>query len=283
MNKDNVTPRSSYRVQFLGGMGHQLSGIVDRPSNDHQTRAIAVFSHCFTCNKDLKAIVKISRSMAQQGIAVLRYDMTGLGGSDGDFSKTNFSTNLADLKSAIEYTQRELGVVTGLIGHSFGGAATLGLAGNVNGLCDGLWDHDPHLITLAAPSDTRHLAALLSRMNPTIETAGSGMVSIGGRHWRITQQMLDNFRTHDLTEAIGKISSPTLLMHSPSDETVPFDHALRIMGILNATPDSKATVNLVSLQNSDHLLTNQPEDTEWVAACAAAFLKRHSARQSEKD
>ena len=267
--------RKSYRVRFQGGVGFTLAGIVDRP-DDQIDAPVAVFSHCFTCNKDLKAIVRISRALADHGIAVLRYDMTGLGGSDGKFSETNFSTNLADLKSAVHYANAQIGPVTSLIGHSFGGAVSLAFAGQPLES-----ENDDHanlkaLITLAAPSDTTHLATLLTRFDPNIELTGSGQVTIGGTDWDIDQQMLDDFRRHDLPHMITQIKAATLLFHSPSDATVSFDHALRIIGLIQNSPVNDKLPSLISLHNADHLLVDPPENIQFVADTTAAFLQRYA-------
>ncbi len=261
--------RKSYRVKFPGGCGFDLAGIVDQPQADPGSTAVAVFSHCFTCNKDLKAIVRISHALAARGIAVLRYDMTGLGGSDGDFSQTNFTTNLADARAAIRFAGQELGEVTALVGHSFGGAASLAIAGAEE------IDSLTAVVTLAAPSDTQHLASLLAKMDPMIEQQGTGTVRIGGRQWPIRQQMLADFRRHDLPSMVSRIRTPTLLMHSPSDKTVGFDHALRIMGLIQSAPDSSTSVSLIALDQADHLLADTVADIEFVAATSAAFIRRY--------
>lgn len=267
--------RSSYRIRFAGGSRFELAGIVDRP-DDVTAPPVVVFSHCFTCNKDLKAIVRISRGLADSGVAVLRFDMTGLGGSAGDFSNTSFTTNMADLRAAIEFANVELGPVTALLGHSFGGAACLAVAGS-----SPLTESQPRaVVTLAAPSDTQHLALLLARMDPKIEATGVGTVSIGGRDWRIRRQMLDDFRTHDLPAAISKIKAATLLLHSPVDATVTFDHALRIMGLIQSAPETSTPVSLVSLDGADHLLAETPSDIEYVTSTIAAFLNRYGSPQS---
>ncbi|MAI69808.1 MAG: alpha/beta hydrolase [Rhodopirellula sp.] len=268
--------RKSYRVTFPGGNGYQLAGIVDRPDpnqqgfNEDHTPTV-VFSHCFTCNKDLKAIVRISRALSEHGIAVLRYDMTGLGGSDGDFAKTNFTTNQADLSAAIRFAKSELGRVTSLMGHSFGGAVSLAHAGQALDT-EGI----KAVITLAAPSDTKHLADLLSRRDPEIEQVGRGSVTIGGISWQIEKQMLADFRAQNLPSMIPAIKAATLLFHSPHDETVNFDHALRIMGLIQNAPGVPHFTSLIALKNSDHLLTKTPEDLQFVADTAAAFLHRYA-------
>lgn len=211
------------------------------------------------------------------GVRVLRYDMTGLGGSDGDFSRTNFTTNIADLRAAIGFAATNLGPVTALIGHSFGGAASLAVAGHAS-LAN---DVDPIstircVTTLAAPSDTKHLATLLSTMNPAIGNEGTGEVVIGGVLWTIRDQMLEDFRKHDLPGLISQIRLPVLLFQSPVDATVGFDHALRIMTLIQSASGGHGSASLAVLDTADHLLTNS-DDIEYVTAATSAFIRRHAA------
>ncbi len=267
--------RQSHRVNFHGGNGSELAGIVDAATqrSDGLTAPVVVFSHCFTCNKDLKAIVRIARSLSESGVTVLRFDMTGLGDSAGDFSNTNFSTNVADLRAAIAYATAELGPVQGLIGHSFGGAASLAVAG------------DPQsatalrsIATLAAPADTYHLADLMDRMNPSIARDGIGEVEIGGRRWLIRREMTADFRSRRLADFITQIKIPLLVLHSPSDETVTFDQALRLFQLASTRPSGTfpPPVSLVALDRADHLLAESKADLVYVAELLAAFLRRHS-------
>jgi len=268
-----IESRRSRRVRFPGGNGFDLAGIVDLPTAKPHALPVVVFSHCFTCNKDLKAIVRIGRALAGEGIAVLRYDMTGLGNSDGDFSHTNFTTNIADLHAAINFATTELGPVTGLLGHSFGGAASLATAGDATRLPQSI----RAVASLAAPSDTQHLATLMVQMNPAIENEGAGEVEIGGRRWMIRRQMLDDFRSHHLDRLISKISLPLMLLHSPVDRTVGFDHALRIMQLASVHRDGSQppAVSLVALDGADHLLAENPDDLGYVAGLLASFFWRH--------
>ncbi len=265
--------RQSRRVQFLGGNGFQLAGIVDVPSLPWANHPVVVFSHCFTCNKDLKAIVRIGRALAGAGITVLRYDMTGLGGSGGDFSQTNFTTNIGDLRAAIRFANEELGPVRGLLGHSFGGAASLAVAGEPLDLTS-----IRAVATLAAPSDTQHLAALMDRMNPAIERDGQGEVEIGGRTWTIRREMTSDFRQHRLGDRITKIRLPLLLVHSLVDETVAFHEALRIYQLASVrSPEiTPPAVSLVALDRADHLLAQPPEELHYVAEVLSAFFRRYS-------
>ena len=262
-----------------------MAGIIDLPdprpplarnASDQIQTPVVVFSHCFTCSKDLKAIVRISQALAELGIAVLRYDMTGLGGSGGDFTATNFTTNLADLRAAIRFAAAELGTVTALLGHSFGGAASLAVAGQQPRHDD--LDRLGAVVTLAAPSDTQHLAERLAQMNPAIQRDGRGTVTIGERQWTIVREMLEDFRRHDLPHIIGKIETPTLLMHSPADDLVGFDHALRLMGLIQSAPERSTPVSLISIARADHLLANAA-DLSFVASTTAAFIRRYASAE----
>jgi len=267
--------RLSRRVQFPGGSGFELAGIVDHVERqgDDLPSPVVVFSHCFTCNKDLKAIVRISRALAASGVTVLRYDMTGLGGSAGDFSHTNFTTNVADLRAAIGFATTTLGPVTGLIGHSFGGAASLAVAGDPQGLERSL----RAVVTLAAPSDTQHLANLMELRNPQIASAGAGDVEIGGRRWTIRREMTADFRSHQLSSLIARISVPLMVIHSPADETVGFEEAIRIFQLASVRAPGLAIppVSLVALDAADHLLANNADDLVYVAQLLSAFFERY--------
>jgi putative redox protein len=264
--------RTSFRVQFPGGNGFVLAGIVDQPQEPAAGSPVAVFSHCFTCNKDLKVIARVSRGLAQHGVVVLRYDMTGLGGSEGDFSRTSFSTNLRDLSAAIAYAESTLGQVVSLLGHSFGGAVSLAIAGNKDLVPESLRS----LITLAAPADTIHLARLLDKMNPEIESTGEGEVVIGGLRWNIFREMLDDFRQFNLPKQISRINVPTLVCHVQNDPMVGYDAALRIMGLMQNGREDDPPVSLLTIPGNDHLLSQSSADIELITSIAAAFIRRHA-------
>ncbi|KAA5547351.1 alpha/beta fold hydrolase [Roseiconus nitratireducens] len=260
----------------------ELTGIVDRPDPDDGGAdgcPVAVFSHCFTCNKDLKATVRISRALAKLGVAVLRFDMMGLGGSGGNFSESNFTTNLADLAAAIRFADQELGPVTALLGHSFGGIASLVTASHATDADAAPLQKLGFVATLAAPSDTRHLATLLARMSPQIESDGVGTVTIGGITWKIRRQMLEDFRKHDVTKSMAQVTCPVLLLHSPVDETVGYEHALRLMSLIQTPPGDPAEpvrpVSLVTLADADHLLAKNSRDLQFVSRLLAIWCHRH--------
>lgn len=256
--------RHSYRVEFPGGNGALLAGILDAPA-EQQRIATAVFTHCFTCNKDLRAIVRISRLLADLGIAVLRYDLTGLGDSQGDFSATVFEDQIVDVRAAAEYCRSEFGRVDFLCGYSLGGAASLAAAPGLTGL--------KGVTTIGAPSDTVHLAELLVRMNPQIDRAGHGDVTIGGRQWTIRRALVDSLRSFDLQPYLAQLTLPVLLFHSPEDETVEYRHALNLLKALTGQ-NHGAAASLLSLNGADHLLTRHPSDWSLVAQCCAGWAQR---------
>jgi uncharacterized protein len=257
--------RSTQRVQFSGHDENLLSGILELPAG--LPHGFLLFSHCFTCGKDLKAIVRISRGLAERGWGVLRYDFAGLGNSQGDFSRSNFSTNREDLRAAAAFMSRELQPPAFLIGHSFGGATSLSMAmelASVRGV-----------IAVASPSDTYHLANLLESMNPEIAIVGEGSVVIGGRSHRIKRQMLEDFRSVDLRSQVRKLAKPILAFHSPVDETVDFRNALVNCGLDSASEGATfGQRSLVCLPNCNHLLTTSDADCVMVAEIADAWCRR---------
>lgn len=274
-------PRTSQRVQFPGHEGNLLAGIMELPEGS--PRGFILFSHCFTCNKDLKAIVRISRTLADRGWGVLRYDFTGLGNSEGDFRQTNFTTNREDLRAAARYLANDYQRADFLIGHSFGGAASMSLANELD---------VQGVITIASPSDTHHLATLLLRMDPNIETHGQGSVTIGGRTYTILRQMVKDFRSHDLRAMVDEMTKPLLAFHSPSDETVDFRHAIVNCGFEKSPthpisplespplvaqshlPSPQMQRSLISIPNSNHLLTSNDDDCNYVAEITDAWCQR---------
>ena len=248
----------SQRVTFKNESGTRIAGIID--AEDDQPLAYAVFAHCFTCTKDLKAIVKISRQLAKRSIAVLRFDFSGLGNSGGRFEDSNFETNLADLRAAVSWLSENYQAPQLLIGHSLGGAAAMASVGGFESV--------KALATLAAPSDTAHLADFLASQNPAIEATGAGVVTIGGRDHPITTQLLASLRGFDLESAIRAINLPHLILHSPADATVKFACAQDLFEW------SSGAKTLLGLPGSDHLLLNQREDANWVADCIAVWAGR---------
>ncbi|MEM9942892.1 MAG: alpha/beta fold hydrolase [Planctomycetota bacterium] len=248
----------SQRVYFENEAGIRLAGIMDLPQETSKT--FALFSHCFTCTKDLKAIVRISRGLARHGIGVLRFDFTGLGDSQGNFSKSNFESNLVDIQSAANWLRDNYSAPQLLLGLSLGGAAMMASTHAV--------ESAKAIATLAAPSCTHHLAEFLAQTNPEIESSGAGEVVIGGRTHLMTSQLLDSLRRFDLKKEIEGIEIPHLILHSPADETLDYRHA-EILFELTGGPKS-----LLTLSGADHLMVNQPQDVGYVADMIAGWTFR---------
>src|SRR5680860_1588092 len=204
-----MTPRSD-RIDFKGSHGSTLSGRLDFPSG--VIKAYAIFAHCFTCSKDLNATRRIARALADQGIAVLRFDFTGLGSSEGEFASTNFSSNVADLILAADHLRTKFAAPSILIGHSLGGAAVLVAAGEI--------DEVKAVVTIGAPSDASHVthnfAADLSR----IAKEGKAEVTLGGRKFTVEKQFLDDLSKSSVEAHVAALKRPLLVMHSPVDQTV---------------------------------------------------------------
>jgi len=255
-------PQSHERVTFPGTRG-QLAARIDRPAGE--ARAWALFAHCFTCSKDLKAARWVSRALAEQGIAVLRFDFTGIGESEGDFSETDFSSNLEDLVAAAAYLRAEHAAPRILIGHSLGGAAMLAVAARL-----------PEVVavaTIGAPSDVAHLARTLVRLAPALEREPSAEVTLGGRSFRIRRALLDDLAQQALEAAIGRLGRALLILHSPVDQTVGIEHAARIYAA------ARHPKSFVSLDDADHLLTRE-RDARYAAAVIGAWASRYAASEA---
>jgi uncharacterized protein len=249
---------SSQRFFVPSRSGDRLAVIVERPTS--APRLYAMFSHCFTCSKDLKAIVKISRFLAQRNIAVARFDFTGLGDSSGDFSETSFETNLDDLLTIRSWLEEHFAAPQLLMGLSLGGAAMMAALPQI--------DSAKGLVTLAAPSCTRHLAEFLSKQSPEIESRGVGSVVIGGRTHAIKSQLLESLRRRDLESDIRAIKIHHLILHSSEDETLGFYHAE------NLFKWSGGTKSFMTLDGADHLLMNREGDPEYVANLIELWANR---------
>jgi putative redox protein len=191
------------RFQFTGEGGHQLSAALELP--DGEPAAFALFAHCFTCGKDTLAAKRISVALAAKGVAVLRFDFTGLGSSEGDFANSTFSSNVADLVRAADHLRTARQAPSILIGHSLGGAAILAAAGQI--------PEARAVVTIAAPSDPAHVTGLFKDHLDTIRAQGEGEVSLAGRPFRIKREFLDDIVEHQLMKDIGGLRKALLVMH----------------------------------------------------------------------
>jgi putative redox protein len=245
------------KVEFISG-DHKLSGLLETPESD--IKFYALFAHCFTCGKDVAAASRISRALMEKGIAVLRFDFTGLGNSDGDFANTNFSSNIQDLVAAADFLCNEYQAPKLLIGHSLGGAAVLGVAQKV--------PESVAVVTIGSPSDAAHVAHNFAAHIEDIEEKGEAEVSLAGRHFKIQKQFLDDINNYGNSH-ISKLKKALLVMHSPIDNIVKITEAEKIY---QAAMHPKS---FVSLDNADHLLSDK-NDSEYAASVIAAWASRYA-------
>ncbi len=246
------------RFDFPNAQGQTLAALLDRPEGP--VRAVALFAHCFTCGKDNKAARFIAEGLKSQGIAVLRFDFTGLGASDGEFANTTFSSNVDDLVAAADHLRNNVGAPALLIGHSLGGAAVLAAAHRI--------PDARAVVTIAAPFDPAHVAGLLGGHVDEIKEKGEVEVTLVGRPFRIRRELLDDIAEQRLSPRIAELHKALLVFHSPTDETVGIDNASKIFLA------AKHPKSFISLAGADHLL-RLPRDARYVAHVVAAWAERY--------
>lgn len=249
----------SEKISFKNNENLLLDARLELPS-DREPHSYAIFVHCFTCSKNVHAATRVSRALTETGIGVLRFDFTGLGNSDGDFSNTNFSTNVSDLISAYNHMM-ELNIKPQLlIGHSLGGSAVLAAKNKMPEI--------KGVITINAPSDTQHVELLFGSGVQEIESHGEAKVTLAGREFTIKKQFLDDVRSIGLENKIENLGVPLLIFHSPEDRVVSPDHAKKIYEMASH-PKS-----LLALEGATHLL-NKKEDSDYVAGVISVWVKRY--------
>ncbi|MEM1301879.1 MAG: bifunctional alpha/beta hydrolase/OsmC family protein [Pseudomonadota bacterium] len=246
------------RVTFTGHDGSTLAARFDLPDGPHL--GTAVFAHCFTCSKDIPAARRIASRLAASGIAVLRFDFTGLGHSEGEFANTTFTSNVDDLTAAYRYLDQR-GMSPGLlIGHSLGGAAVLKAAHQMDSL--------RAVVTIGAPYDPEHVTHNFGNALSDIARDGRALVNLGGRPFTITQSFVEDVKAENLADPIRSLGAALLVMHAPRDATVGIENAEAIFRA------AKHPKSFVTLDNADHLMTDG-EDAEYAAEVIAAWSNRY--------
>ncbi|MEX0976565.1 MAG: alpha/beta fold hydrolase [Woeseia sp.] len=219
-----------------------------------------MFAHCFTCSRNLKAATHIARTLNDAGIAVLRFDFTGLGESEGEFTATSFSNNVADLLAAARYLEKEFSAPALLVGHSLGGTALLLAAADIPSAVA--------VATIAAPSHPSHIVKQFAGAIDEIKTSGTAAVQLGGRSFNIHRHFLDDLERHPLPDSIGTLRKALLILHSPLDETVSIDHASELFMA------AKHPKSFVSLDKADHLLSSA-SDSRYAGGVLAAWAGKY--------
>jgi putative redox protein len=247
------------KLEFANAAGQKLSARLDLPV-DGKPIAYALFAHCFTCSKNIKAIGHISRALTLERIAVLRFDFTGLGESEGDFAETNFSSNVEDLVWAAKFMQKQYEAPTILIGHSLGGAAVLQAAASI--------PSSRAVVTIAAPGDPGHVKLALGPTKEIIERRGEAHVDLAGRRFKIKKQFLEDLESVHMQKTIENLNRALLILHSPTDDVVDIENAARIYQA------ARHPKSFISLDQADHLLMN-PDDSRYVGAVIAAWATKY--------
>ncbi len=246
------------KFTFQGHDGSTLAARLDLPDGPHL--ATALFAHCFTCSKDIPAARRIAARLAARGIAVLRFDFTGLGHSEGEFANTTFTSNVADVVLAAQALDGHGMPVDLVIGHSLGGAAVLKAAPDIASA--------KAVVTLGAPFDPHHVTQNFGGALNDIAAKGHAMVQLAGRPFEIRQAFVDDVSAASLAPAIANLHKALLVMHAPGDTTVGIDNASQIFGA------AKHPKSFVTLDDADHLVT-QASDAEYAADVISAWAGRY--------
>lgn len=247
------------KIEFTNNEGKSLSARLELPVNERPL-AYAIFAHCFTCSKDLQAVINISRALTQKGIAVLRFDFTGLGESEGDFSDTNFSSNISDLASAYTFLKDQYLAPQLIIGHSLGGAAVLASVQEMPEI--------KGVVTIGAPSTPGHVTHLFDESIEEIDKLGEAKVKIGGRPFRIKKQFIQDINQTTQSKKIATLNRALLVLHSPQDTIVGIENAREIY------EQAHHPKSYISLDGADHLLSRK-NDSEYVGNIISSWASRY--------
>lgn len=245
------------KVTFEGSFGDDLAGRLDLPAGP--VRAYALFAHCFTCSKDIVAAKRIAAGLSAEGIAVLRFDFTGLGSSEGEFENTNFSSNIQDLIKAADFMRAAYEAPAIMIGHSLGGAAAVAASLHIPEV--------KAVVTIGAPADAYHVTHNFGSDLGRIEEEGEVRLSLAGRPFTIKKQFIDDLGRTSVKESAPTMKKALMVMHSPVDEVVGIDNAGEIFAA------AKHPKSFISLDRADHLLS-RPEDASYAATVIAAWASR---------
>ena len=236
------------KTGFRGGSGYYLDARLELPGGT--PKAYAVASHCFTCTKDTITVFRVSRRLAEQGIAVLRFDFTGLGGSEGDFAQTNFTSDVKDVLAAVNFLRDNYAAPSLLIGHSLGGTAMLEAAVSI--------DSVKAVVTIASPSQPDHVLHHFGHALTMLEQGLPSSIEVAGRHYDIEPQFIQDLRQYDMQQRLALLDKPVLIFKLINDALVDGNNADEISAW------TRGKSRIVTLEQADHLLSNK-HDAEFVA------------------
>lgn len=247
------------KVLFKNKNNQELEGRLELPANQHPHNYV-LFAHCFTGSKNFSTVVDISRSLTSEGFAVLRFDFTGLGDSEGEFENTNFSHNIDDLIAASDFLSKNYEAPTLIVGHSFGGTAAIYASDKLENI--------KAVATIGSPADPDHVKHLLKNDLEEIQKTGKAIVNIGGRNFTINKSFLDDLENKAYDKILEELHKPILIFHSPQDKIVPIKCAETLYKA------ARHPKSFISLAGANHLLTNE-KDANYVGKVCAAWAKRY--------
>jgi putative redox protein len=248
----------SEKMAFTGHRGDRLAARLDRPGG--RARAVALFAHCFTCTKDILAAKRIAGRLTAEGIAVLRFDFTGLGHSGGEFANTGFTANVGDLVAAARHLDEVAEAPQLLIGHSLGGAAVIAAAAELPSV--------RAVATIGAPADPAHVLHNFACSLEEIREKGAAEVTLAGRSFRIARDFVEDVEGQTLEDRLARLRRALLVLHAPRDETVGIENATELFRM------ARHPKSFVTLDDADHLL-RRPEDAAYAAGVIAAWAERY--------
>lgn len=246
------------KITFDGAHGQKLAARLDMP--DGEPIAYALFAHCFTCTKDIFAAARIADELKKQGFAILRFDFTGLGASEGDFANTNFTSNVQDLIAAANFLRKDHKAPALLIGHSLGGSAILASAKDI--------PEARGVVTIGSPADVAHVAHNFGNAIDEIMEKGEAEVCLVGRPFRIKREFIEDIRGFKLDEHIKNLGKALLVMHAPLDQTVGIENAGHIF------TQAKHPKSFISLHGADHIISKK-EDAQYIGQVVSMWIKRY--------
>lgn len=258
MTNSNTSTAKTLKISFPGWNGYQLDARLELPAG--KAEAFAIFCHCFTCTKDTITTFRISRALAQRGYAVLRFDFTGLGGSEGNFSQTNFSSNVNDVMAAIDYLRQHYEAPALLMGHSLGGTAAVEAAMHA--------EEVKAAVTVASPSQPDHVLHHFGHTLTLLEQGLPASIDVAGQHYDIEPQFIDDLKKYDMAQRFITMEKPVLIFNIINDALVSEDNATELDQWI------RGDTRVITLENSDHLLSNR-QDTEFVADEIVKWFKSY--------
>ena len=245
------------KVEFPSRQGQLLAGILDLPD---EPRAFAIYAHCFTCGKDIPVAYRIAKYLAQHGIAVLRFDFSGIGDSEGEFSDTNFTTNIEDVLSSAEFLSDQYQAARLLVGHSLGGTAAIGAASSLPEV--------RAVATIASPNKPSHVMEHFEEAKSMLAEKDEVEIKIMGRPFVIRRAFIEDLESYDCERLVQNMDKPILVMHSPNDQVVTIAEATKIFSA------ARHPRSFISLDTIDHLLKSK-DDTDYVAANILSWASRY--------